>query len=232
MAQIKISDLPLYTGNTSGSFLIMNNSGETTTFKVSRENIIGASGTSGTSGTSGSSGVSGTAGTSGDSIFAQTGSFWNTTRDVGITGSFNVNGTTLITGSLNVTGSVFVTGSINNRIYNVPIVSNTASLDLSQSNIQFVTIPSSSLGVTTVFVTATNINSGWSGVVRVEGQGASTSGFVTGSTGFILDSTKFINGSSAEYLSGSSRLGTYTTFTNTTLMLAGTFIRFDNTVGK
>jgi len=34
-----------------------------------------------------------------------TGSVWNTTNNVGITGSFDINGTTTITGSLNVTGS-------------------------------------------------------------------------------------------------------------------------------
>ena len=40
----------------------------------------GVDGSSGTSGTSGSSGTSGTAGTSGDSIFALTGSIWETSR--------------------------------------------------------------------------------------------------------------------------------------------------------
>lgn len=108
MANLKISELPLFTGNTSGSYLVMNNSGQTQTFKVLRESVIGASGTSGTSGSSGSSGAagssgssgtsgigvsgsSGTSGSSGDSIFAQTGSYWNTTRNVGITGSVNIN---------------------------------------------------------------------------------------------------------------------------------------------
>ena len=126
MAQIKISDLPLYTGSTTGVYLVMNNSGETTTYKVSRENIIGASGTSGTSGSSGSSGGTGTSGSngssgtsgsngssgtsgssgsngsSGDSIFAVTGSVWNTTRNVGISGSLNVSGSITQTGSLNI----------------------------------------------------------------------------------------------------------------------------------
>jgi hypothetical protein len=110
MAQIKISDLPLYTGSTTGVYLVMNNSGETTTYKVSRENIIGASGTSGTSGSSGSSGTSGSSGSngssgtsgtsgsngssgsSGDSLFALTGSVWNTTNNVGITGSLDLKG--------------------------------------------------------------------------------------------------------------------------------------------
>ena len=99
MSNVKISQLPEYTGNTTGVYLVMDDHTLTTTYRVSRENIIGASGTSGTSGTSGSSGATGTSGsagtsgssgTSGDSIFAQTGSFWNTTNNVGITGSLIV----------------------------------------------------------------------------------------------------------------------------------------------
>jgi len=90
MANTKISELPLFTGNTAGAYLVMNNSGQTTTFKVTRENIIGASGTSGTSG---SSGAAGSSGTSGDSLFALTGSVWNTTNNVGITGSLTLRNT-------------------------------------------------------------------------------------------------------------------------------------------
>ena len=56
----KISQLPLYTGDTTGFYVPVNNSSETTTFKVSKETLIGASGTSGTSGTSGIDGTSGT----------------------------------------------------------------------------------------------------------------------------------------------------------------------------
>jgi hypothetical protein len=40
MPQIKISELPLFTGNTSGSYLVMNNSGETTTYKVSTNTLL------------------------------------------------------------------------------------------------------------------------------------------------------------------------------------------------
>jgi hypothetical protein len=174
MSNIKISELPEYTGNTSGSWLVMDNSTQTETFKVLRENIVsttsgssgtsgyngtggtsgtsgsngtnGSSGTSGSNGTNGSSGTSGSngtngssgsngtdgtsgsngtngssgsngtngssgssgsngtngssgsngtdgsSGTSGDSLFALTGSVWNTTNNVGITGSLNISG--------------------------------------------------------------------------------------------------------------------------------------------
>lgn len=40
MADILISNLPLYTGNTTGSYLVMNNSGETTTYKVTKETFV------------------------------------------------------------------------------------------------------------------------------------------------------------------------------------------------
>jgi hypothetical protein len=36
MANVKISQLPLFTGDTTGSYVVMNNSGETETFKVTR----------------------------------------------------------------------------------------------------------------------------------------------------------------------------------------------------
>jgi hypothetical protein len=52
----------------------------------------GTNGSSGSNGTNGSSGTSGSNGTSGDSIFAQTGSFWNATKNVQITGSLHVIG--------------------------------------------------------------------------------------------------------------------------------------------
>ena len=58
MANTKISALPTYTGDTTGVYLVMDNSGLTQTYKVAKETLIGSSGTSGTSGTSGSSGVS------------------------------------------------------------------------------------------------------------------------------------------------------------------------------
>jgi hypothetical protein len=40
MADILISNLPLYTGQTNGSYLVMNDSGETTTYKVTKETFI------------------------------------------------------------------------------------------------------------------------------------------------------------------------------------------------
>lgn len=39
MANLKINELPLYTGNTAGVSLIMNNSSETTTYKVTKETL-------------------------------------------------------------------------------------------------------------------------------------------------------------------------------------------------
>lgn len=103
MSNVKISQLPQYTGNTAGTWLVMNNSGETTTYKVLLSTVL-QSGTSGTSGTSGSSG---------DSIFAVTGSVWNTTRNVGVSGSFTVSGSAVGVGNgLNVIGNSLFSGSV------------------------------------------------------------------------------------------------------------------------
>ena len=41
MSNILISNLPTYTGDTTGSFIVMNDSGNTTTYKTTRENLIG-----------------------------------------------------------------------------------------------------------------------------------------------------------------------------------------------
>lgn len=40
MANVKISALPLFSGQTDGTWLVLNNSGETTTFKIQKENFI------------------------------------------------------------------------------------------------------------------------------------------------------------------------------------------------
>ena len=59
MANTKISALPTFTGDTTGVYLVMDNSGLTETFKVLKETLIGSSGSSGTSGISGLSGTTG-----------------------------------------------------------------------------------------------------------------------------------------------------------------------------
>ena len=41
MANTQINQLPLYTGDTNGVYLVMNNSGETTTYKVTKETLVG-----------------------------------------------------------------------------------------------------------------------------------------------------------------------------------------------
>jgi hypothetical protein len=42
MANILLSNLPTYTGNTDGVYVVMNDSGNTTTYKVTKEDLIGA----------------------------------------------------------------------------------------------------------------------------------------------------------------------------------------------
>jgi hypothetical protein len=85
--------------NISGSFYINNvpitngtNGTSGTSGAAGSSGSSGTSGASGSSGSTGSSGTDGSSGTSGDSLFALTGSIWNTTNDLGITGSLNING--------------------------------------------------------------------------------------------------------------------------------------------
>ena len=150
MSNVKISQLPEYTGNTTGVYLVMNNSGETATYKVKKETL--SAGTSGTSGTSGSSiTTSGTNNTLTKFTSATTvGNATNLTDD-GTT--FRVNENTIITGSLNISGSgVFLTGNtpitntgtVNNVLISTTVVrvqsnSNNRTGSLSNDNIKFET---------------------------------------------------------------------------------------------
>ena len=62
MAEIRINEIPTFSGDPSGSWLIINNYAETVTSKIKREEFLFgsalASGSSGTSGTNGTSAVS------------------------------------------------------------------------------------------------------------------------------------------------------------------------------
>jgi hypothetical protein len=83
MSNRKFRDLPLYTGNTSGTYLILNNSSQTTTHKVTVETLFN--------------------GFSGTSI--NTGSF-------ATTGSNVFKGNQVISGSLEITGTTTLGGNI------------------------------------------------------------------------------------------------------------------------
>jgi hypothetical protein len=112
MANTKISALPLYTGDTTGAYLVMDNSGLTETFKVLKETLIGSSGTSGTSGTDGSSGTSGSSGSSGTS---------GSSGSSGTSGSSGSSGTSGTSGLSGATGSWTVTPGTNNYSFTVDI---------------------------------------------------------------------------------------------------------------
>jgi hypothetical protein len=118
MANTKISQLPTFTGDTTGVYLVMDNSGLTETFKVLKETLIGSSGTSGTSGTDGSSGTSGSSGSSGTS---------GSSGSSGTSGSSGSSGTSGISGLSGNTGSWTVTPGTNNYSFTVDI-SNTYNL--------------------------------------------------------------------------------------------------------
>ena len=112
MAQIKISALPLYTGNTTGVYLVMNNSGQTTTYKVTKETLIGSSGTSGTSGSNGSSGSSGTSGSNGTNGSSGTSGSSGSNGSSGTSGSNGTNGSSGTSGSNGTNGSSGTSGAV------------------------------------------------------------------------------------------------------------------------
>ena len=88
MSNLKISQLPEWTGNTDGFYFPGNNSGETTTYKITKETLFsGGSGTSGTSGSSGTSGINGTNGTSGVSGSSGTSGVSGSSGTSGISGT-------------------------------------------------------------------------------------------------------------------------------------------------
>jgi hypothetical protein len=95
MSNLKISQLPSYTGNTSGSWLVMNNSGETTTYKVQRENLLSGYQPSGNYATTGSNTFNG------DQIISGSVNIFNpgTTALRVLGGQFSVSGSVTINGS-------------------------------------------------------------------------------------------------------------------------------------
>jgi hypothetical protein len=54
MANTKISELPTFTGNTGGTFIVMNDSGNTESFKVAKENLFSGYTKNGLTSTTGS----------------------------------------------------------------------------------------------------------------------------------------------------------------------------------
>ena len=105
MANIKINDLALYTGDTTGAYFIMNNSGETATYKVTRETILGTSGNAGSSGSSGTSGSSGSSGSNGSSGTSGSSGSSGTSGNNGSSGTSGSNGSSGTSGSSGSSGS-------------------------------------------------------------------------------------------------------------------------------
>jgi hypothetical protein len=111
MSNLTISQLPEWTGNTDGFYIPVNNSGETTTYKTTKETLIGAAGTSGTSGTSGINGTNGTSGVSGSSGTSGVSGSSGTSGVSGSSGTSGINGTNGTSGANGSSGTSGVSGS-------------------------------------------------------------------------------------------------------------------------
>jgi hypothetical protein len=113
-----INNVPITNGTngTSGTSGVNGTDGSSGTSGTNGSNgtdgSSGTSGASGSSGSAGSNGSSGSSGTSGDSLFALTGSVWNTTNNLGITGSIDISGSLVQhDGSVDISNSSFVINS-------------------------------------------------------------------------------------------------------------------------
>ena len=130
MSNRKFKDLPLYTGDTSSTYLILNNSSQTTTHKVTKEKFLDGNNTfhgnqvvTGSFNVSGSTTFKGTHNLSGSNTIVGNTLMTGTNTIVGnttISGSIEVSGSSnfhnsifIVTGSQYLTGSQWITGSLN-----------------------------------------------------------------------------------------------------------------------
>lgn len=134
MPDLKISQLPEYTGNTSGSWLIMNNSGQTTTYKVNQQNFLSSYATT-NSVTSLSSSIATTDLSQNNTIagLATTSSLTSLSSSIAVTdlsqnnrltaiesvtgsfapsGNYATTGSNIFVGNQNITGSLTASGSV------------------------------------------------------------------------------------------------------------------------
>lgn len=101
MSNTKISQLPEFTGNTSGSYLVMNNSGQTTTYRVNTNNVLSGLATTGSNSFNGNQTITGSLNVSGNTFFK------GTTYITGSNGRTTLNPNSTIQESSNgLTGSI------------------------------------------------------------------------------------------------------------------------------
>jgi len=109
MSNIKISELPIYSGSVSGSWFVIDNPALTLTSRIQRENFT--NGTSGTSGTSGYNGINGTSGSSGSSGSNGSSGSSGLSGSSGSSGTSGINGYNGSSGTSGSNGSSGTSGS-------------------------------------------------------------------------------------------------------------------------
>jgi hypothetical protein len=106
MSNVKISQLPVFTGTTAGSWLIANNSAETTTFKIERENFLTGYATTGSNTFVGNQTITGS--------LILSGSTHTIIGNTFITGTINQDGssgTNKLSGIQAISGSIIIHGT-------------------------------------------------------------------------------------------------------------------------
>jgi hypothetical protein len=147
-------------------------------------------------GSSGTSGSSGSSGTSGDSIFVQTGSFYNTTNNIGITGSFNVKGDITLSGSI-------IGNTVNGGIIKIQSQLNTSS----SLSIPFGYITNSNPDLQTNLIFGTTTSTSGSGLLTNTQTGSIV---ISGSNNILLgggNRATTLNLGTYGYLGGNNNIG-------------------------
>lgn len=129
MSNRKFRDLPIYTGDTSNTYLILNNSSETTTHKVTKETLLDGNNTfHGNQVITGSLSVSGSTSQTGNNTL-----IGNTV----LSGSLNVSGS--FTGSLQIDGDINLSSPHSfyrwgNKLFNYANFYNTGSISMTSGS--------------------------------------------------------------------------------------------------
>ena len=147
MSNRKFRDLPLYTGNTSGTYLILNNSSQTTTHKVTKETLLDGNNTF-----HGNQVISGSLFIESGSLFSQntgsslvsydqtTGELFHTTYQSALPAIFAAGGfysTQTQSGSANQSGSFTYTNTLNVNTVHIESGSHIVCDKVATYNIQF-----------------------------------------------------------------------------------------------
>lgn len=163
MSNRKFRDLPLYTGDTSSTYLILNNSSQTTTHKVTKETFLDGNNTF-----HGNQTITGSLSVSGSTL--QTGNNTLIGNTV-LSGSLSVSGS--FTGSINIMGDVnVISGSgfyrWGNKLFNYGNFFNTSSQSGSANTVYPILLDTIDIAEGFTLVSGSRITAQYTGVYNIQ----------------------------------------------------------------